>query len=58
MSERRKTRLIRIISARSDRYGNLLIDFMEHYGLSCLMDATEGQFTEYIHDNLKGAQTT
>lgn len=57
MSEQGTVRLIRIISARSDRYGNLLIDFMEHYGLSCLMEATEAQLNEYIHDNLKGAQT-
>lgn len=57
MNEGSTTRLICIISARSNRYGNLLIDFMERYGLSCLMEATEAQLNEYIHDNLKGAQT-
>jgi hypothetical protein len=57
MNEGSTTRLIRIISARSDHYGNLLLDFMERYGLSCLMEATETQLTEYIHDNLKGVQT-
>lgn len=40
--------LINIISEAGDRYGNLLLKFMERYGLKCLADATAEQLSAFI----------
>lgn len=44
----KQSQLIQIISDRSDRYGNMLLDFMSTYNLMCLKDATVEQLSEYI----------
>ena len=38
-----EAQLINIISEAGDRYGNLLLKFMDHFGLNCLKDATRDQ---------------
>lgn len=40
--------LIHIISQASSRYGDRLIDFLERYHLSGLIEATTEQLEEYI----------
>lgn len=50
----KQSQLIQIISDRSDRYGNMLLDFMSKYNLMCLKDATVEQLSEYIKNNLEG----
>ena len=47
-----KDELIQVISSRSSRYGDKLIDFMDRYSLYCLQDATVQQLREYVSDNL------
>ncbi|WP_195376952.1 hypothetical protein [Anaerotruncus rubiinfantis] len=43
-----EARLINIISEAGDRYGNLLLKFMERYGLNCLKDATRDQLYAFV----------
>lgn len=43
-----EVRLIRIISGAGDRYGNLLIKFMERFGLNCLADAKPEQLRAFV----------
>lgn len=50
----KQSQLIQIISDRSDRYGNMLLDFMSKYNLMALKDATVEQLSEYIKNNLEG----
>lgn len=40
---------ISVISRASDRYGNLLIEFLEAYSLNGLREATEEQLKQFIH---------
>lgn len=42
-----KTKLIRALSPTGDRYGNVLLSFMERYGLHGLVEATEGKLREF-----------
>ena len=42
------SKLIRTISKAGDRYGNLLLEFMETYGLTGLYQATAEQLREFI----------
>lgn len=42
-----KTKLIRLLSSAGDRYGNVLISFMDRYGLQGLTEATEAQLREF-----------
>lgn len=42
-----KSDLIRMLSAASGPRGELLENFLRHYGLVGLRDATEGQLREY-----------
>jgi hypothetical protein len=57
-----KDELINIISSKSDRYGDKLIDFLDRNNLISLKDATVEQLQNYISnylqikesDNLKG----
>ena len=42
-----KSDLIRMLSAASGPRGELLENFLWHYGLAGLRDATEGQLREY-----------
>lgn len=44
------TELIDKISKAGDRYGNLLIEFLERYNLMGLQDATVAQLKEFIAD--------
>lgn len=44
----REAALIETISRAGDRYGNLLLKFMERYGLKCLADATAEQLSAFI----------
>jgi hypothetical protein len=44
-----KNELIKVISSRSDMYGNKLIDFLEKYDIEGLMYATVEQLKEYIN---------
>ena len=48
MSGMSKTEMIKTISRASDRYGDKLVDFMDAYGLRCLLDASERQLSEFI----------
>lgn len=43
----RKSELINELSKRGDRYGSVLIRFMEEYGLVRLSDATEEELQEF-----------
>lgn len=42
--------LIERISKASDQYGNLLVRFMERYGLSGLASASAEQLKEFIRE--------
>ncbi len=42
-----KSDLIRMLSAASGPRGDLLLNFLDHYGLIGLRYATEGQLREY-----------
>jgi len=44
----KKSKLILLISEKSNKYGNLLIEFMDEYKLNCLKDSTEKQLSEFI----------
>lgn len=46
--ESEKSKLIRYISDRSNRYGDKLIEFMDTYNLMKLQDATEAQLYDFI----------
>lgn len=52
----KQSQLIQIISDRSDRYGNMLLDFMSQYNLMSLREATVEQLSEYIKNNLEGVK--
>lgn len=52
----KQSQLIQIISDRSDRYGNMLLDFMSTYNLMSLREATVEQLSEYIKNNLEGVK--
>lgn len=49
----RKDRLIEIISASSDRRGDLLLELMDQYGLWCIREATEEQLREFIEERMR-----
>lgn len=51
--EAEKSKLIRYISERSDRYGDKLLEFMDIYRLNNLQSATVAQLTEYIATHLQ-----
>lgn len=55
-----QSRLIGIISKASDKEGDLLLDFMDKYGLYRLQDATIAQLEEYIanHHLKEGEQNS
>ena len=42
-----KSALIAALSSAGDRYGNVLLAFMERYGLHNLMEATVAQLREF-----------
>lgn len=50
MAKTEKDELIDVISKASDRYGNRLIEFLERYKLSGLIEANIEQLKEYIAD--------
>lgn len=50
MAKTEKDEFIDVISKASDRYGNRLIEFLERYNLSGLIEANIEQFKEYIAD--------
>lgn len=43
-----KEQLITIISAAGDRYGNLLLKFMDRFGLNCLAEAEVEQLAAFV----------
>lgn len=43
-----KSKLIKYISSKSNRYGDKLVDFLTMYNLTGLIDATVEQLSEYI----------
>lgn len=45
-----KSDLIDIISSKSDRYGDKLIDFLNKNNLTCLQEATIEQLQNYIKE--------
>lgn len=48
-----KDELINIISSKSDRYGDKLIDFLDRNNLISLQDATVEQLQNYISNYLQ-----
>lgn len=43
-----KSALIEVLSKAGDRYGDILVAFMERYSLQGLKDATEYQLREFV----------
>lgn len=54
--ESEKSKLIRYISDRSNRYGDKLIEFMDTYNLVKLQDATEAQLYDFIATHFQSNQ--
>ncbi|MDD3571221.1 MAG: hypothetical protein PHY44_08995 [Lachnospiraceae bacterium] len=46
-----ESKLIQVISQASSQYGDLLLDFMNEYGLVGLNEATVEQLQQFITDN-------
>lgn len=54
---RTKGLLVDVISKKSDKYGDKLVDFMEKYNVSGLSEASVDQLHDYIMTYCYGQQT-
>lgn len=45
-----KNEMIKMISNKSDKHGNYLMEFMDKFKLTCLADASEKQLEKFIKD--------